>query len=190
MKKTLLLFFLMTFSLVQSQGLSQGFETGGINGAPFASGAAPTVTREAGPGTNTTQVIKFVGNTASDLWQGVNLSLTTNVNLIAATTRTMSIDVYASGPLFFLVKVNVGIAGAPEAAAVVEYTGTNTWQTCSFTFNSIRDGKAAAANGVYSGFVLHPYWPSAAATTFPAGTAPASVNGSPAFAANCGQVCL
>ena len=173
MKKILLLIFLMTISLGYSQGVAQNFETGGINGAPFASGAAPTVTREAGPSTNTSQAIKFVGNTGSQQWQGVNLSLTTNLNLTAATTRTMSIDVYADGPLFFLVKVNGGIAGAPEAAAVVEYTGTNTWQTCSFTFNSVRDGKAAAANGTYAGFVLHPYWPSAAATVFAGGNAAA-----------------
>ncbi|RAR46785.1 putative metal-binding motif-containing protein, partial [Flavobacterium lacus] len=172
MKKILLLLFLMTISLGQSQGLSQGFETGGIGGI-FASSGLPTVTREAGTGTNTTQVLKFVGNTGSALWQGVNIPLTTNVNLTPATTRTMTIDVYASGPLFFLVKVNGGISGAQEAAAVVEYTGTNTWQTCSFTFNSVRDGKAPEANGTYTNFVLHPYWPSATATTFPAGNATA-----------------
>ena len=98
MKKTLLLIFVLISSLGYSQGIAQDFESGGLGGT-FASAGLPTVTREAGPGTNTTQVLKFVGNTGSALWQGVNIPLTTNVNLTPATTRTMTIDVYASEPL-------------------------------------------------------------------------------------------
>ncbi len=164
MKKLISLIFLLTVALGFSQNLKLGFETG-ETGAPsgvFGNMANPVI--ETGTGTNTSKVLKIVCNTAGEVWQGSNFNLTNTVTL--TTNQTMTIDVLASGPMFFLVKVNGGVSGAPEAAAVVSYTGTNTWQTCSFTFNSVRDSKAAAANGTYASFVIHPYWESAAQINF------------------------
>jgi len=155
MKKiTFLLAFLIT-SIGFSQEVIQSFEAAGaVNGAPFGGMAVPTVL--AGTGTNTTQVLEIVGNTAGNKWQGINLYLTKNVELTSS--KTMSIDVKSATPITFLVKVNGGIAGAPEAAAEVTHNGDGTWQTLSFTFNTVLDGKAATANGVYTGFVIHAYW--------------------------------
>jgi hypothetical protein len=166
MKKITLLIILMISSLGFSQDLLLGFETGesgGVNGAPF--GGMPVPILEAGTGTNTSQVLKIVGNSAAsgEVWQGINLNLTSLVRL--TTTKTMTIDVRSATPITFLVKVNGGLSGAPEAAAEVTHNGDGTWQTLSFTFNTSLDGKAATANGDYASFVIHAYW-AAGATAF------------------------
>ena len=151
----LLAFFIATVGF--SQDLLLGFESGesgGVNGGPFGQMAAPTVTT--GTGSNTSQVLEIVGNAGGDVWQGINLNLSDNVDLTS--TQTMSIDVKSANAISFLVKVNGGVNGAAEAAAEVNYPGGDTWQTINFTFNTSLDGKAAAANGVYQSFVIHAYW--------------------------------
>ncbi len=158
MKKiTLLLFAFLISSIGFSQDLLLGFEgseTGGVNGGPFGNMTAPTLVT--GTGTNTSQVLQIVGNINGEVWQGINLTLTDNVDL--TNTQTMTIDVMSATPISFLVKVNGGLNGAPEAAAEVTHNGNGTWQTLSFTFNSVKDGKAAAATGQYTSFVIHAYW--------------------------------
>jgi len=164
MKKITLLLFLLTVSFGYAQEVIQSFEAAGaVNGDPFGGMAAPTVLT--GTGTNTTQVLEFVGNTATEVWQGVNINLTKNVELTSS--KTMSIDVKSATPITFLVKVNGGVDGAPEAAAEVTHNGDGTWQTLSFTFNTALDGKAATANGVYSSFVIHAYWKAGETSFFP-----------------------
>lgn len=157
MKKITLLFALLISSIGFSQDLLLGFETGesgGVNGGPFGNMGAPTLVT--GTGTNTTQVLQIVGNINGEVWQGINLNLTENVDL--TNTQTMTVDVMSATPISFLVKVNGGINGAPEAAAEVTHNGDGTWQTLSFTFNTSLDGKAAAASGQYASFVIHAYW--------------------------------
>lgn len=159
MKKITLLLALLISAIGFSQDLLLGFETtesGGLNGGPFGNGNALQVNLVAGTGTNTTQVAEFIANSSGEVWQGINLNLTENVDL--SSTQTMTIDVKSSTAITFLVKVNGGISGAPEAAAEVTHNGDGTWQTLSFTFNSVKDGKAAAANGQYASFVIHAYW--------------------------------
>ena len=167
MKKLLLLIMTMITSLVYSQNQLLGFETaetGGLDGGPFGSGI---YTVETGTGTNTTKVLKVEGNTGGDVWQGINLNLSTNVQL--TTSKTMTIDVFSNSPITFLVKCTGGVSGAPAAAAAVTHNGNGTWQTLSFTFNSVLDGQAATANGIYSKFVIHTYW-ATGATAFAAVT--------------------
>jgi hypothetical protein len=157
MKKITLLLILLTFSLGYSQDLLLGFEaseSGGINGDPFGGGPAPTV--EAGTGTNTSQVLKIVGNPTGEPWQGINLNLTSLVNLTA--TQTMTMDVFSDTPITFLAKVTGGVGGPAQNAASVTHPGGSTWQTVSFTFNTSLDGQPALASGTYSGFVIHTYW--------------------------------
>jgi Secretion system C-terminal sorting domain len=156
MKKITLFIFLMISSFGFSQDLLLGFEPGesGAVGGAFGDFAAPVV--ETGTGTNTTQVLKLVGNTAGQPWQGVNLTLTSLVNL--TTTKTMTMDVFSATPVTFLVKVTGGTGGPAIVAASATHTGGSTWQTISFTFDTSLDGQAAPANGVYSGFVIHAYW--------------------------------
>ena len=170
MKKITLFIFLLTFSLGYSQDLLLGFESaesGGINGDPFGSGPLPTV--EVGTGSNTTQVLKIVGNPAGEPWQGINLNLTSLVNL--TTTKTMTMDVFSDNAITFLVKVTGGVGGPAIVAASATHTGGSAWQTLSFTFDTSLDGQAAPANGTYSGFVIHTYWVAGETSFFPGGTA-------------------
>ncbi|WP_242158050.1 T9SS type A sorting domain-containing protein [Aestuariivivens sediminis] len=169
MKKITLLLFVLIASVGFSQDLVLGFEageSGGVNGATFGGMPAPTVM--AGTGSNTSQVLEIVGNTAGEPWQGVNLNLTTNVNL--SSTQTMTIDVKSATAITFLVKVNGGLSGAPAAAAEVTHNGDDTWQTLAFTFDTALDGQAAMANGIYSAFVIHAYWEAGEVTFFPGGS--------------------
>lgn len=157
MKKITLLFALLITSIGFSQDLLIGFETGesgGLLGDPFGGMPAPTVM--AGTGSNTSQVLEIVANSGGEVWQGTNFTLSETVDL--TNTQTMTIDVKSSTAITFLVKVNGGISGAPEAGAEVTHNGDGTWQTLSFTFNSAKDNKAAAATGQYNNFVLHAYW--------------------------------
>jgi hypothetical protein len=151
----------VTLQLVQTPpaqlDLLLGFETtetGGVNGNPFGDGPAPMV--ETGSGTNTSQVLKIVGNPAGQPWQGSDLNLTSLVNL--TTTKTMTMDVFSAEPITFLAKVTGGVGGPAIVAASASHPGGSTWQTVSFTFNTSLDGQAAPANGVYGGFVIHTYW--------------------------------
>jgi hypothetical protein len=166
MKKITILIALMISSLGFSQSLLLGMEateTGGVVGNPFGAMLAPIL--ETGTGTNTSRVLKIVGNTTGEVWQGINLKLTSPVGL--TTTKTMTIDVLSSTPITFLVKVNEGSAGSLEAAAAVTHNGNGLWQTLSFTFNTALDSKAATANGVYNNFVIHAYWKAGETLFFP-----------------------
>ena len=163
MKKITVLIALLISSVTFSQSLVLGFETGesgGVAGVPFGNMAAPVV--EAGTGTNTSQVLKIVGNAGPEVWQGINLNLTSAVQL--TTTKSMSIDVLSSTPVTFLVKVK---DGAVEAAAEVTHNGNGLWQTITFAFNKALDGKADTANGVYKTFVIHAYWKAGETSFFP-----------------------
>lgn len=129
-------------------------ETGGVDGAPFGNGPAPVL--EAGTGSNTTQVLKIVGNPAGEPWQGINLNLTSPANLTAS--QTMTIDVFSADPITFLVKATGGVGGPATVAAAASHPGGSTWQTVSFTFNTSLDGQGALASGTYNKFVIHTYW--------------------------------
>ena len=163
--------FIDNVSVVEVLPLVLGFESsesGGV-GAEFGGMAPPVV--ENGTGSNTTNVLKIVGNPATDVWQGVNLTLTSLVDL--ATTQTMTMDVYSADPITFLVKATGGSGSAGTVAASVTHPGGNTWQTIPFTFNTSLDGQAALANGTYSGFVIHTYWAPGETSFFPNVTKPA-----------------
>lgn len=129
-------------------------ETGGVNGAPFGDAPAPVV--EVGTGSNTTNVLKIVGNPSGQPWQGCNLNLTSPTNLTSS--QTMTIDVLSTEAITFLVKATGGVGGPPVVAAAASYTTPGAWQTVSFTFNTVLDGQGAPASGVYDGFVIHTYW--------------------------------
>ena len=111
----------MTISLGYSQTLRLGFESGesGNANGPFGGFSIQPV--ETGTGSNTSSVLPIVANPAGQIWQGCNFVLTTPVQL--TTTKTMTIDVLSSTPVTFLMKVNGGVAGAPEAAAQASHNG-------------------------------------------------------------------
>lgn len=159
----------MAFSFGFSQDQLLGFETaetGGVDGTPFGNGPAPMV--EAGTGSNTSQVLKIVGNPAGEPWQGINLNLTSPTNLTA--TQTMTMDVFSDVAITFLVKATGGVGGPGVVAAAVTHPGGSTWQTISFTFNTVLDGQGAPASGIYNKFVIHTYWVAGETTFFPGGS--------------------
>ncbi|MQP24319.1 T9SS type A sorting domain-containing protein [Flavobacterium sp. LMO8] len=163
--------FIDNVSVVEVMPLLLGFEVAesGSVGAEFGGMAVPVV--EDGTGSNTSKVLKIVGNPATDVWQGVNLTLTSLAGL--ATTQTMTMDVLSADPITFLVKATGGSGSATTVAAAVTHPGGNTWQTLSFTFNTSLDGQAALADGTYSGFVIHTYWATGETSFFPNVTKPA-----------------
>jgi hypothetical protein len=169
LKSVLFLLTLLLTSVSFSQDLVLGFESGesgGVNGGPFGAGVPPTV--EAGTGTNTSQVLRIVGNPAGEPWQGINLNLTSLVNL--TTTKTMTMDVFSVEAITFLVKVTGGVGGPAVVAASATHPGGSTWQTISFTFDTSLDGQPAPANGTYSSVVIHTYWTPGGTSFFPGGT--------------------
>uniref|UniRef100_UPI004048E1D8 carbohydrate binding domain-containing protein n=1 Tax=Flavobacterium sp. TaxID=239 RepID=UPI004048E1D8 len=157
--------FIDNVSVVEIMPLLLGFEPAesGSVGADFGGIAPPVV--EDGTGSNTSKVLKIVGNPATDVWQGVNLTLTSIAGL--ATTQTMTMDVLSADPITFLVKATGGSGSATTVAAAVTHPGGNTWETLSFTFNTSLDGQAALADGTYSGFVIHAYWATGETSFFP-----------------------
>ncbi|WP_445719100.1 T9SS type A sorting domain-containing protein [Flavobacterium sp.] len=163
--------FIDNVSVVEIMPLLLGFEIAesGSVGADFGGIAPPVV--EDGTGSNTSKVLKIVGNPATDVWQGVNLTLTSLAGL--ATTQTMTMDVLSADPITFLVKATGGSGSATTVAAAVTHPGGNTWETLSFTFNTSLDGQAALADGTYSGFVIHAYWATGETSFFPNVTKPA-----------------
>lgn len=163
--------FIDNVSVVEVLPLVLGFEPAesGSVGAEFGGMAPPVV--EDGTGTNTTKVLKIVGNPSTDVWQGVNLTLTTPVDL--STSQTMTMDVFFADPITFLVKVTGGSGAATVVAAAASHPGGSVWQTVSFTFNTSLDGQAALADGTYTGFVIHTYWADGETSFFPNVTKPA-----------------
>ena len=159
MKKITLLIALLVTSIGFSQDLLLGFEegeSGGLNGGPFGNGNALQVNLVDDAGTNGSKVAQFIANSDGEVWQGINVNLSSNADM--STTKTMTMDVKSATPITFLVKISAGVRGAQEAAAAVTHNGNGNWQTLSFTFDTALDGKAATADGEYAGFVIHSYW--------------------------------
>lgn len=110
----------------------------------------------------TEQVVKITSNATGQIWQGVDVILTTNYRLTAATQLTMQLDVYSTTAIVIAPKAQGGVAGAPDSVTTATHNGSG-WQTLTFTFNQSLDGKVPA-NGDYSDFALHINWNIAAST--------------------------
>lgn len=155
MKKITLLILLLTVSLGYSQStdLLQDFESGGIGAAFGGLASATAVADPASGGTNGT-VAELITSTAGEVWQGVNIDITSNVEL--TTQRTMTIDVYSTSAISILVKVTASSDGGPDSSTAVSHTGSG-WETLTATFDDGLDG-TAPANGTYTNFVVYPNW--------------------------------
>lgn len=155
MKKITLLILLLTASLGYSQetDLLQDFESGGI-GATFGSLTSATAVMDPASGGTNGMVAELITNTAGEVWQGVNIDITSNVEL--TTQRTMTVDVYSTSAISILVKVTASTNGGPDSSTAVSHTGSG-WETLTATFDDGLDG-TAAANGIYTNFVVYPNW--------------------------------
>lgn len=156
MKKITILFALFSVmvgmqQVAAQQTVLQDFEAGGL-GDPFGGAAAALAANPSGSG----QVAMLSSKTGSgtQVWQGVNISLTSNVRL--TTDKTMSMDVYSTTPITIAPQVTQGVAGAPTSTTRVSHTGSG-WETLTFTFNLSLDNKIPA-NGDYAAFVIYYNW--------------------------------
>lgn len=159
MKKITL--FISLFSLMlgmqqtfaQTYNVLESFNGTGLQGT-FGGTTAAYDTNPAGTG----QVIKITSNatSAGTVWQGVDVTLTTNYRLTAATQLSMQLDVYSTTVITIAPKAQGGVAGAPESVTTATHNGSG-WQTLTFTFNQSLDNKVPA-NGDYTDFALHINW--------------------------------
>ena len=140
------------------QVVVQNFEAGGLGGT-FGGAIASLVPNPSGSG----QVAMLSSNTAGEVWQGINISLTQNVRLTI--DKTMSMDVYSTSPITIAPKVVAGVGGttvAPDSTTRVSHTGSG-WETLTFTFNLGLDN-TTTANGDYGAFVIYYNWNTAGNT--------------------------
>lgn len=152
MKKITLLFALLITSIGFSQtyDLLESFNGTGLEGA-FGGTSAEYATDPAGGD----QVVLITSN-AGEVWQGINVVLTSNYTLTTATQMSMQLDVYSTTAITIAPKAQGGIAGAPNAVTSVSHSGSG-WETLTFTFDQTLDGQGPA-NGDYNDFALHINW--------------------------------
>ncbi|MGB5983316.1 MAG: T9SS type A sorting domain-containing protein [Nonlabens sp.] len=154
MKKITILLMMAICFAGFSQDLLQDFENGGLGG-PFGGAAAVL---EPDPEANGTrgQVAKLNAFASGQFFQGINIALDQNVELI--NDLTMTLDVYSLSPITIAPKVVAGVSGAPDSTAAVSHTGSG-WETLTVTFNEGLDN-TVTANGVYTAFVIYYNWDS------------------------------
>jgi hypothetical protein len=161
MKKITLLFALLITSIGFSQtyDLLESFNSTGLEGTFGDTSAAYA----ADPTDASTQVVEITStNGSGQIWQGINVVLTSNYTLTAATQLTMQLDVYSTTAITIAPKAQGGVSGAPDSVTSVSHAGGG-WETLTFTFDKSLDGKVPA-NGNYSDFALHINWNTAANT--------------------------
>ena len=155
MKKITLFLFLLSASIgYAQQSLVQDFETGtdGL-GEPFG-GAAAEIVADPEDGGTRGQVAKLISSAAGNVWQGLNVNMTSNI--VLTTDKTMQIDIYSNDAVTIAPRVQGGVDGAPVSTAVVSHTGSG-WETLTITFNTGSNGDDTA-NGIYSQFVIYYLW--------------------------------
>jgi hypothetical protein len=159
MKKITLLFALLISSIGVSQEVLQNFESGGL-GDPFG-GAAASVVADPETGGTRGSVAMLTASSSQEVWQGINIELTKNVDL--TTSKTMSLDVYSDAAITIAPQVKSGLDGAPDSTGAVSHTGSG-WETLTLTFDQGLNS-TTTANGVYGLFVIYYNW-DASTTTF------------------------
>ncbi|MFY9243254.1 MAG: T9SS type A sorting domain-containing protein [Polaribacter sp.] len=161
MKKITLLFALLISSIGFSQtyDLLESFNGTGLEGTFGGTTAA----YDADPTSASTQVVKITSTSGTgDVWQGINVVLTSNYTLTSATQLSMQMDVYSTTAITIAPKAQGGVSGAPNAVTSVDHTGSG-WETLTFTFDKTLDGQGPA-NGIYADFALHINWNTAGNT--------------------------
>ena len=131
--------------------LLESFDGTGLEGT-FGGAAAAY---DADPAGGSDQVIKIT-NSGNEIWQGVDVVLTTFYKLTAATQLTMQLDVYSTTAITIAPKAQGGEPGSPDSVTSASHTGSG-WETLTLTFDKSLDGKVPA-NGIYGDFALHINW--------------------------------
>ena len=154
MKKiTLFMALLMVSVGFSQQAVIQDFEAAGGLGDAFGGAAAALVSDPETAGTRG-QVAMLSASAAGEVWQGININISDNYELVS--NKTMQMDVYSTTAIEFAPKAQGGLSGAPDSVSSVSHTGSG-WETLTITYDQSLDGKAPA-NGVYSQLALHYLW--------------------------------
>ena len=135
----------------QTYNLLESFAGTGLQGT-FGGTAAVYATNPVG----TDQVIMITSGATPNAWQGLDVILTTNYRLTAATQLSMQLDVYSTTAITIAPKAQGGVAGATSSVTTATHNGSG-WQTLTFTFDKSLDNQGPA-NGDYSDFALHINW--------------------------------
>ena len=154
MKKiTLFMALLMVSVGFSQQAVIQDFEAAGGLGDAFGGAAAALVSDPETAGTRG-QVAMLSASAAGEVWQGININISDNYELVS--NKTMQMDVYSTTAIEFAPKAQGGLSGAPDSVSSVSHTGSG-WETLTITYDQSLDGKVPA-NGVYSQLALHYLW--------------------------------
>ena len=153
MKKITLLLalFLVSVGFAQ-QTVIQDFEAAGGLGDPFGGASASVVADPENGGTR--GQVAMLSATGGDVWQGININISGNYELVG--NKTMQMDVYSLVAIDFAPKAQGGTDGAPDSVSSAAHTGSG-WETLTITYDKSLDGKVPA-NGVYSELALHYLW--------------------------------
>ena len=154
MKKITLLLALLLVSVgFAQQTVIQDFEADGGLGDSFGAAAASVVADPETGGTRG-QVAMLSANAGGQVWQGININISENYELVG--NNTMQMDVYSLTAIEFAPKAQGGTDGAPDSVSSAAHTGSG-WETLTITYDKSLDGKVPA-NGVYSELALHYLW--------------------------------
>ena len=151
-KITLLLALLLVSVGFAQQTVIQDFEAAGGLGDPFGGASASVVADPENGGTR--GQVAMLSATGGDVWQGININISGNYELVG--NKTMQMDVYSLVAIDFAPKAQGGVDGAPDSVSSAAHTGSG-WETLTITYDKSLDGKVPA-NGVYSELALHYLW--------------------------------
>lgn len=150
-------FYVLLILLIACTGYSQHTVLQDFEGSPVTAqfgGSTFSIVPDPEVGGTRGNVGKAVAVSSGTIWQGVEFSLSQNVQL--TTDKTMQIDVYSLSPITIAPKIQQGLSGAPQSVTSASHTGSG-WETLLITFNQSLDGKVPA-NGEYAQFVFHCLW--------------------------------
>jgi len=155
MKKITLLFLLLITSLgYAQQAVVQDFENGTDGLGEGFGGALAEIVADPATGGTRGQVAKLTAVSTGEVWQGININIESNIELLA--DKTMKLDVYSDAAISIAPRVQGGLDGAPTSTGVVSHTGSG-WETLEITFNT-GSNNDATAEGEYAEFVIYYLW--------------------------------
>uniref|UniRef100_UPI00404A9BD7 T9SS type A sorting domain-containing protein n=3 Tax=Flavobacterium sp. TaxID=239 RepID=UPI00404A9BD7 len=100
------------------------------------------------------QTARIVTNAGSAPWQNAQLIMTANYVDLTGNNKTVSLDVYSTTPIDYLLKVEDPLNGGAATQASESHTGSG-WETLTFDFNTPAQG-GPAPNDEYKKIVFFP----------------------------------
>lgn len=154
--------------------LIEDFEDGVVIGENLINDGLTSLDLMSDPATGgvNAQTARIVTNPASAPWQNAQLILTANYVDLTGNNKTVSLDVYSTTPIDYLLKVEEPLNGGALTQASESHTGSG-WETLTFDFNTPAQG-GAAPNDEYKKIILFPLFnktlndfnPAATTTTY------------------------